>query len=144
VLGEQGVEHVGNGAATEAAADGSVRVGVHVREHRPDAEPHRAVLVGLVGVEGVRRLLAERVVHLVEPDPCRRPGQRPAGTGAAARRDEPGVAERPEGLADERRVAGEAGGDPLRGQRRVAAAGGELQPAQGVDGGGEAGVRGHG
>ena len=38
MLGQQGVEHVGHGAATEAPPDRGVRVGVHVGEHRTDPE----------------------------------------------------------------------------------------------------------
>ena len=145
VAGEQLVEDVGDGAGGEGAAEGGVGVGVEVGEDGADAEADGALLVGLVRVQGERRVgLAEGGVHLVEPDLRGRAGQRPAGAGAAPGRHQPGVPQRTEGLADQGRVAGQAGRDALGGERGVAAAGRQLQPAEGVDRGGQAGVRGHG
>ena len=102
VVGEEGVEDVGDGAAGAGSGVRRPGVGVHLAEDGADAEADGAVLVGLVGVQREGRLLAEGVVDLVEPDPARRPGQGPAGAGAAAGGDQAGVAERAEGLADQR------------------------------------------
>jgi hypothetical protein len=145
VSGEELVEDVGDGTAGEGAAEGGVGVGIEVGEDGADAEADGALLVGLVGVEGERRLgVAEGGVHLVQPDRGGRPGQRPAGPRAAAGDDETGVAQRPECLPYQGRVAGQAGGDVVRGERRVPPSRRQLQPAEGVDRGRQAGVRGHG